>query len=350
MSQPNISDVTAEAGIVASVVMKPELIFHSEQLRPNHFTDPQNAYLYYAVSELAKAGIDNVDVYNIYNMLNANSTARRAIEGIQRETNTITLQAISDFIEVAPTIARTTVPEYMALVDTVLDAAFRRSTYNKLVTCERLCADMSVDDIEQRIYNTLDDVMMEFASNTEVPQYKDVIDEMWAEIESRQGPDGFSGIPFKFPTLNAYATIEPGELFLVAADAKQGKSMFLLNCAVDLLRRGYKVLYLDSELCTRLFTCRLISHITGIEFNRVKAGRYDEVGKAKIEQAIAWLKTTTFTHLYMPIFDEENIYTIVKKVNHIYGHIDVVIVDYFKASGGSTDAFETYAELGRFVD
>ena len=61
-----------------------------------------------------------------------------------------------------------------------------------------------------------------------IPQYKEVIEDCWSEIRERQS-NGYAGIPFKFPTLNEYATIEPGELFIFAAEAKQGKSMMLLN-------------------------------------------------------------------------------------------------------------------------
>jgi replicative DNA helicase len=343
-----ISDITAEAGVIASVVLKPEFTFYSEQLRPNHFTDPQNAYIYYAVCELAKAGIENVDAYNIFNQLHANSIAKRAIEGIQQSSDTITIQAVNDLIDIAPTIARATVEEYMSLVNNVLGAAFRRNTYEKLIECQKLCFDSTCEDIEQKIYSTLDGVMMEFASRNEVPQYKDVVDDMWQQIESRQGQDGISGIPFKFPTLNAYCTIEPGELFIVAAEAKQGKSMFLLNCAADLLKQDLKVLYIDSELNTRLFTCRLISHLTGIEYRRLKAGRYDEEEQKQINNAIAWLKTRNFTHLYMPIFDMKSIYTVVKKVKHTMG-IDVLVIDYFKSTGDG-DAFATYSEMGRITD
>lgn len=228
-------------------------------------------------------------------------------------------------LETAKLIARDSVEEYKLLVDNVLDAAFRRDTYARLVECERLCFSSSEADIEQKIYSALDGVMMEFSSAAEVPQYKDVVEDLWHEIESRQGSDGIAGIPFKFPTLNAYATIEPGELFIFAAEAKQGKSMMLLNCAVDLLKRDLAVLYLDSELNSRLFTCRMISHLTGIEFSRVKAGRYDEEEAKRIRDAIAWLKTRRFTHIYIPAFDIQTIFTIVKKVQHQQG-LDVLIV------------------------
>ena len=336
----DIKNIESEAGIIASVVLKPELTFYSEQLRPNHFSDTQNAYIYYAVCELAKRGIEKVDAYNITNILNAK-------EATKKQTETITVQALNDLIDVARVIARESVEEYKMLVHNVLDAAFRRDTYNKLVECERLCFNSTEQDIEHKIYSTLDDVMLQFSTATEVPAFKDVVDSLWSEIESRQDV-GVAGIPFKFNTLNAYATIERGELFIFAAEAKQGKSMMLLNCAVDLLKKNVAVLYVDSELNSRMFTCRLLSHLTGIEFNRLKAGRYDEKEREKIQKAIAWLKTRKFTHLYMPMFDSQSIYTAVKKVMHTQG-LDVLIVDYFKSKGDG-DAFDSYQELGRFVD
>lgn len=340
MNVCDIKNIESEAGIIASIVMKPELTFYSEQLKPNHFSDSQNAYIYYAICELAKRGIEKVDAYNITNILNMK-------EATKKQTEVITIQALNDLIEIAKVIARESVEEYKLLVANVLDAAFRRDTYNKLVECERLCFNSSEADIEQKIYSALDDVMMEFSTTTEVPQYKDVVDSLWGEIEARQD-SGMAGIPFKFETLNAYATIERGELFIFAAEAKQGKSMMLLNCAVDLLKRDVAVLYIDSELNSRMFTCRLISHLTGIEFSRLKAGRYTEDEKHRIDKVISWLKTKKFTHLYMPMFDAQSIYTAVKKVKHTQG-LDVLIVDYFKGKGEG-DAFDSYQELGRFVD
>ena len=281
-----------------------------------------------------------MDAYNITNVLNAKESTRK-------QTDVITISALSELIDLSKLIARNSVEEYRLLVDNVLNAAFRRETYKRLQSCERLCFSDSEPEIEQKIYSVLDDVMLSFSSTTEIPQYKDVVDEYWGEIESRQA-EGMAGIPFKFPTLNQFATIEPSELFIFAAEAKQGKSMMLLNCAVDLLRQDKSVLYVDSELNSRMFTCRLISHLSGIEFNRVKSGKYNEQEKKQIDRSIAWLKTKKFTHIYIPMFDTQSIYTAVKRVKHTLG-LDVLIIDYFK-SKNCDDAFSTYAELGRFTD
>lgn len=340
-----IRNVEAEAGVIASVLLKPELSFYSEQLKPNHFTNPQNAYVYYAVCELTKKGVSDMDAYNIVNILNARKGTKHVAENVN---SIVTVQSLQELFDAAKLIARDSPEDYMVIVNGVLDAAFRRNTYDKLVECERLCFNGSDENIEQQIYATLDGVMLEFSTATEVPQYKNVVDKYWAEIKQRQTPGSAGTIPFKFKTLNEYVMIERGELVVFGAEQKQGKSMLLLNCAVDLLRNGYKVLYLDSELNSRLFTSRLLSHLTGVEYRKIRSGRYEEEDEQKINDVIEWLHSTSFTHLYMPVFDEQSIYTTVKKVYHTQG-IDVLIIDYFKG-GDEKDAFATYQSLGGLVD
>lgn len=342
MRDPNdIKSVEGEAGVIATVIQHPEFTFRSEHLRYTYFTDQTNGYIYWAVQELARRDIRNIDAYNIQNILSSNKyTSDRAKE--------ISLDILNDIIANSEFIARESVEDYLVAVNNVVDAAMRRDTVKKLRECERLCFTETEANLEESIYRTLDDVMIEFSTTSEVPPLGKEVDKLWSEIEARQD-GGLAGIPFKFPALNEYATIDRGELFIFAAEQKQGKSMMLLNCAVDLLKQGKAILYIDSELNTRLFLCRLVSHLTGIEFKRVRAGKYDEEEKKRIDDAIAWIKTVPFTHIYLPAFDPQTIYTVTKKVKHTQG-LDVLIVDYFKSSGDAPDAFATYAELGKLTD
>lgn len=340
MRAEDIDSIDSESGIIATLIHNPEFSFYSEHLLPNHFTDEENRYVYAAICELARKGITTVDPYNIIEVLNASEATRRYAE-------CLTVDKLNELVDMSDVLARETVEEYKMLVDNVMDCSFRRDTFRRLKECQALCYDRSVEDVEQKIYDMIDDVMMEFSTTNEIPQYKDVIDQYWEEVRARQG-SGYAGIPFKFGTLNEYATIEPGELFIFAAEAKQGKSMMLLNCAVDLLKQDKAVLYLDSELNTRMFTARILAHLTGIEYKRLKSGNYSEEEALKIDEAREWMKTRKFTHIYIPMFDPQSIYTAVKKVSHTQG-VDVLIVDYFKGSGEG-DAFNSYQELGKFVD
>lgn len=239
MRAEDITRIDSEAGVIATLVYHPEFVFYSDGLLPNHFFNKENKYIYTAISNLARRGIERVDTYSIMESLRSQeSTAYAASE--------LSVDQVNDFIDNSDNLARHTVEDYKLCVENVLNAAFRRDTLQSLKKCEALCFNESAKEIEQQIYRTLDDVMMEFSSTNEVPSYKDVIDDCWKEIKGRQST-GYAGIPFKFPALNEYATIERGELFVFGAEQKQGKSMMLLNCAVDLLKQDYAVLYLDSR-------------------------------------------------------------------------------------------------------
>lgn len=340
MKAEDINSLESESGIIATLFHHPEFVFYSEYLLPNHFTNKDNQCVYTAICDLARKGIFTIDPYNIIEDLNSSEATRKF-------ASELSVDKLNELVDMSDVLTRNTVEEYKLLVSNVMDAAFRRDTFQRLKECQALCCDRSEQNVEQKIYDTIDDVMTEFSTANEIPPYKDVIDDCWEEIQSRQG-NGFAGIPFKFKTLNEYATIEPGELFIFAAEAKQGKSMMLLNCAIDLLKRDLAVLYLDSELNTRLFTARVLTHLSGVEYKRLTSGNYTDEEAVRIREAKEWMKTRKFTHIYIPMFDQQSIYTAVKKVKHTQG-LDVLIVDYFKGSGDG-DAFDSYQELGRFVD
>ena len=346
MNVSDICDMPSEAGIIASVILKPDLTYFSEDLKPEYFSNEQNQYIYYACKCLAESGVTvPADAYSITSVLKQNRVPFVALERIER---VLPDSAITDFIRSAGSLARSDVESYLILVENVIDAAFRRRLYAKLSQCQNMLFSRSEEEIGQKIYSELDATMLEFSTTNEIPQYKDVVDKLWSEIVERQTGASAGSVPFKFPTLNKYAVLERGELFVFGAAQKQGKSMMLLNCAVDLMKKGLSVLYIDSELSSRMFTARMVSHLTQIPFGRLRNGVYGDSEKERIEMAINWLKGQRFTHLYMPIFDSQNIYTAVRKVDHTVG-LDCVIVDYLKSNGEGT-AFDIYNSLGLLVD
>lgn len=337
-----INSLESEAGIIASIIHHPEFTYYSEQLKPNHFTNEDNRYVYHAIVALAEKGIKNVDAYNIIEVLNSSDATRKYADALS-------VEKLNELVMYSDCIARHSVEEYKILVKNVMDAAFRRDLLSQLEECEVLCTGNSPDNLEQMIYGLIDGVMTEYSlAKDDIPEMKEVVDGLWEEIVSHQ--DGKSGgIPFIFPTLNEYVTLEPSEVVCIGASAKSGKSMFMMNEAVDVLKRGKSVMYIDSELSSRLFLCRMLSHLTGIDFRRIKTGKYDEFEAKKIQAQIDWIKKQKFVHIYMPIFDQQTIYTAVKKINHKFDPLDVVIVDYLKG-GDSTDAYQVYSELGNITN
>lgn len=341
MRAEDISSIESEAGIIASLIHNPTLSFYSEFLKPDHFTNKDNRYVYSAICYLSQKGITTVDPYNILEALESTEKSRQY-------ASEVSIDKLQEMIDMSAILARSSVEEYKMLVANVLDAAFRRKTFQTLSRCQGYCYDRAVEDVEQRVYLEIDNVMSEFSVTEEVPEFKDMVDGLWQEVESHQDGKDY-GTPFKFEKLNEFVTIDPGELVVLAAPAKGAKSMFMLNEAVDLMKQGKTVMYIDSELSSRLFLCRLLSHLTGIEFKRIKSGRYTPEEDVEIHKQLKWIKEQKLVHIYFPIFDAQTIYTAVKKIAHRFGKLDVLIVDYLKATG-DTDAYATYAELGKLTD
>lgn len=341
MRADEINSIESEAGIIASLIHKPELSYYSEFLLPNHFTNKENRLIYMAICDLVKKGINHIDAYNIIEDLNSSDSTRKLAD-------TLSLEKLQELVEMSDVLCRNSIEEYRLLVTNVLDAAFRQDIFKKLQECQAVCYDRTIGDVQQKIYSLIDDTMGAYSVVDDTPTFDEVIDDLWQEVEDHQ--DGkFAGCPFKFPSLNEYVTIEPGELVVLGAPAKGAKSMFMLNEAVDLMKQGKSVMYIDSELSSRLFLCRLVSHLTGIEFRRVRSGQYSPEEAQLIKEQIEWVKQQRFVHLYMPLFSQDAIYTAVQKISHKFSGLDVLIVDYLKSSGDS-DAFATYAELGKLTD
>lgn len=337
----DVVSVDSESGIIASLIQKPELVFYSEDLKPNHFSVVENRCMYAAIIALVERGVKQIDAYNIMQILSDSKAVKQVADGI-------TLDKVHELISMSGGIARNSPEEYKILVKNVMDTAFRRDMYEGLRECLTLCLDDRGQDVKKAIYNTIDETISAYSTVEEIPEYKDIVDQMWEEIEQRQAT-GYAGVPFKFPALNDYVTCERGELVIFGAQQKVGKSIMLLNIAVDLASQGYSVLYIDSELSPRLFTARLLSHLSGISYRDLTSGAYDEEGRKKILEMKEMVKKWRFTHVYMPFFDQEGIYTTAKQVDNKHG-LDVIIVDYFKSTGNEQDAYQTYAAMGRCVD
>lgn len=329
----------SEAGILATLVHHPEYIYHSEFLQPSHFNKPENQILFKVLRGLAEEGTTTIDGFIICEYLKKHDPAN---------ADMLSPESMQDFVRYSNSIARHSSRDYKILVSNVYDVAFRREMYNKLDECKLILMNTEEEDVRKRVYEEIDKVMTSYTYNDDVESYANKLDGLWREIEERQG-DGYSGIPFKFPLLNEYVTIERGELIIFGAQQKVGKSIMLLNCAVDLLRRGYSVLYIDSELSDRLFTARMLAHLSGVKYKELTSGNYTESDAEKIQTSMVWLKNSKFEHIYMPYFSSEEIYRTVKRVNHTMP-IDVLVVDYFKSTGNELDAFQTYAAMGKCVD
>lgn len=337
-----ISDTQAEAGVIATLVHHPEFILHTDYLKPAYFYNVENGCIYWAISELYKNGIDTIDALNITNMLNSNKAVKKKIE----EYNLTNMQ---EFIDMSQYASRDTLEEYRLLVNNVVTMAFKRDLSRLATEIQNDCYKSDVDLVKlNSIVNTkINDLTERYITSHEVNLFGDKVDALWNEIVKRRTDSGIYGIPSKFPHLNDYITYEQGELILLKARMKKGKSAFFLNEAIHKIKNGVPTLFFDTEMQDRLFYERMLANLTGIEVSRIKRGNYSYEEGLLLAETNEWIKKQPFVHIYTPTTTDEEIYAIHKILKYKIG-LEFSIFDYIKSNILSTS--ENYNALGARCD
>ncbi len=342
MDIAELSDIQSESGVIGSLIYHPEFITHTDYLKPNYFYGKENGCIYWAIQELYKEGITNIDAYNISNKLQSH-------HGVQKTIEKYNLPSVQEFVELYKGAARNTLEEYKMLAENIVTLAFKRDLIKTLNQISADCykPDFTLEKLSSSVYSELDELTQKYIVTTEIHTLGNDIENIWDDIVSRRTADGMYGIPSKFPSFIDYFTYEPGELVVIQAKYKQGKSVFLMNEVVHKLKNGVPTLVVDSEMPTRLYTERLLSHLTGIDIKRIKNGRYSDEEAKVIQNCIAWLKEQSFVHIYNPNLTMERLYSICKMLQNKIG-LGFVVYDYLKSN--ETSSSDNYNLLGAKCD
>ena len=342
MDISELSDIQSESGVIGTLIYHPEFILHTDYLHPGYFYGVENGCIYWAIQELYKSGITNIDAYNISNKLQSHKSVQKTIEKYN-------LPSVQEFVDLYKETARHTIEEYKMLADNIVTLAFKRDlvkTLNQL-TSDCFHPDYGLDKLNNIVYGELDNLTQKYIATNEIHTLGSSIDDIWSEIVNRRTSDGMYGIPSKYKLFADYYTYEPGELVVIQAKYKQGKSVFLMNEVVHKLKNGVPTLVVDSEMPTRLYTERLISHLTGIEMKRIKNGKYSDEEAAIIKKWIGWLKEQPFVHIYNPNMSDDKLYSICKMLKRKMG-LTFIVYDYLKSN--ETSSSDNYNVLGAKCD
>lgn len=342
MDIAELSDIQSESGVIGTLLYHPEYIAHTEYLKPNDFYNQENACMYWAIQELYKAGITNIDAYNLSSIIQSNPGAKNTLEKFN-------LPSVTEWVELYKSTARNTLEEYKNLANNILTNAFKRDLIKSLDKAESYCyrKDAKLDDLSNMVYTDLDKLTKRYMVSSDIDTLGSKIDKIWEEIVNSRAENGYYGIPSKYPSFSEFFTYEPGELVVIQAKYKQGKSVFLMNEVVHKLKNGVPVLVYDSEMTTKLYTERLLSHITGVEIRRIKSGNYSEQEAEKIKSGIAWIKKQPLVHIYEPGLSMQSLFSICKTLQYKM-NLGFVVYDYLKSN--ETQTSENYNVLGAKCD
>lgn len=172
-----ISDNQAEAGVIATLVHHPEFILHTDYLKPSYFYKVENGCIYWAISELYKNGVDNIDAMNITNMLNSNRAVKKQIESHN-------LTNMQEFIDMSQYACRDTLDEYKLLVKNVVTMSFKRDLNRVANEIQSMCFNEKADlsQVNQTVNKKINHLTEQYVTTNEVEVFGAKVDDLWKEV------------------------------------------------------------------------------------------------------------------------------------------------------------------------
>lgn len=199
------------------------------------------------------------------------------------------------------------------------------------------------------VNSTTSDEVYKMGKNTE-----EVLD------ERAKNPSQIPGLETGWAELDRYTNgAQGGDLIIVCAESKVGKSVLLTNWATKLsIKDQIPIIYFDTEMNEREQEDRILSNLTGIPQKEIVSGLYvldtanglasDKI--LKLKKAKEELNTGNYYHIYMPHFTIEKVNILARKFNMQMG-IKAVFFDYIKIPSNQAGfkQMQEYQALGYFT-
>lgn len=327
-SKERIHRAGSERALIGICLNKPDqlILASGSGLKPEHFAVDAHKYIYMAMSYLIENGNepDPISITQVF----TDEKANKAIEEMGGLT-------YIESAKLTPYVGNT-----QMFIDNIKQAAARRSIYEqaqKVMSRVEKDADSDINSVLSAVEGDFRDISIEYQVATGVTKLgENTADRLKQRLLTPQDVIGLK-TGWKLFDLATLGLID-GELTIVGARSKAGKSTVLLNwCHKICVEDGVPTLYIDTEMYSHEQEDKLLSIISGVPHEEIRTGRFGvdtEAGKAtdkiaSLQDANRELKEAPFYHVYLPNFTPEKIKALVRKYQVEYG-VKLVVFDYIK--------------------
>ena len=220
---------------------------------------------------------------------------------------------------------------------------FKRDMLKKLRESIKLLSEEdSIDKITSDVYENVTSVeKMYGCSNQPINVTVNNSD----RIKDRVNTPRDLGIPWpdQFSEVNKImGDLVIGQISIIGARLKQGKTTMLTTIAEGVASRGTPVLFLDTEMESDLIADRRTAAISGIPCWEISTGYFEESSFQKFQDKADEIdKEKPFWHLHVPLADDNQLCSIIRRFKHAHcekGQKFLVIYDYMHLTGEKTSS------------
>jgi replicative DNA helicase len=201
----------------------------------------------------------------------------------------------------------------------ILEAASKiaQLAFNESAPLEKV-----IDEAEKTIYAAANQ-----QPATNIQPFSQVLDEVETQMEHKDG----SGLGTGFPELDRILHgLQPADLVVIAGRPGTGKTSFLLSVVRHAARvLGKRIVLFTLETSREQLVIRLLAQETGIEVQRLHAGKLESSERTKVSTATECLKIMRLFLNDTSTISMPQLRSICRKL-HTEARLDLVVLDYLQ--------------------
>lgn len=341
-----ISNLTSENILLGAIINDLYGIVKLPKIESDYFSTDLNKVIFLALKKLFKDGCKKAEITDIYAVLETCQSAKDEIDkagGLE-------------YLDDLKTMGEDKSEEEMLFhANRIISYSYKDAMYNSLEAMKQLISsnmEMPIKTLNIKVEDMLASLKTKYAGLNRIERLGSRMDKILDEIERERTAEAF-GFPTFSPVLNKFVRYEKGELLIVSAKAKSGKSQWIVNELYNLCiipEVPVPILILDTELDDKMILIRLLARITGFTFGYIKSGKYkrNPAHKKRYEKAVEIIRQAPIFHEYIVGWSNSEILNEVKRLK-IQENIQILFYDYLKIENAGEGIAE-HQQLGNLTN
>lgn len=322
-------DIASERAVISILLTKPERFIEViDALVPTDFYRDTHQQIWASMQDLFKQGHD-FDIVSIKSQLGKNeANVKPALEAVvSAYENEVLDTNLLRFVQEV---------KNKSLLRQIIKVATAHSYNAQLEDAE---AETVLANLERDIVS----VVEKTASLTPIDA-EAIVNEVKADAQKRK-ETGWQGFNTGFTRMdNLTGGLIPTQSWIVGAYTGVGKSFFLLQIMLNVLRQGGKVMLFSTEMDRKINMLRLAGNISGLSTINIMRGNLIDEQQRDLESAYEELaKFKDNLTIYDNVYTMADMRLKAKKAKLTNG-LDVVIVDFIQNLRGKESIYERMAD------
>lgn len=328
------TDIAAEAGIIRSILIKPEIFeLVNTKISDQMFDDPNNGVVY---STMQKMYTDKIIIETVALKGYLNSNYDRV--GGDNYFHTLeTSDALPMNIEKYIQTVRDNYILRMA-IDYSLDVADTAIRFK------------NVDDVVSKFLRYSDSIATGLSSDANIITIDTLATEQFTKFSQRVEQPGFIGIKTGLHDYDQLmGGIAPTHLMYVAARPGHGKTSIILTILMNMAKQGIPVIFFSYEMSPEQIFNRLLSIESGVSYQEITTGYLAGNNLARVERSFGAVASLPFYMTYSTSMNVDEIINLTTKMVRTQD-VQVAGLDYIQLLvGGRENANSELTYISRML-